>query len=262
MLKDLSNENIIHIKGKYLDYIKFRKLEKLGVKHAYTLKNEGINFKSPKEEIGEKSYRLLCKELDLNYDNLIRPDQRHTNNIKCIDKIYSEDELKEIDGVLTDKKDTILTTTNGDCIVYLLYDPIKKVIGSVHSGWRGTTKRIIENAVNTMINNYGSNVEDIIVCIAPSIRKCHFEVENDVKKIFEEKFKFTGRLDEFIFKGKKEGKYYIDTVYLNDILLENLGIRKENIIDSGICSVCNSELIGSYRVQGIDFTRATGLICL
>ena len=83
-----------------------------------------------------------------------------------------------------------------------------------------------------------------------------------MKKIFEEKFKFTGRLDEFIFKGKKEGKYYIDTVYLNNILLENLGIRKENIIDSGICSVCNSELIGSYRVQGIDFTRATGLICL
>lgn len=259
---DLSNENIIYVKGKYLDYIKFKRLDDFGIKHAYTLKNEGLDFKSPKEEIGEKSYRLLCKELDLNYDNLIRPDQKHTSEVKCIDRVYSEDKLESVDGVLTNKKNIILSTTNGDCIVYLLYDPVKNVIGSVHSGWRGTVKRIIENTIHKMIENYNSNPEDIIICIAPSIRKCHFEVEDDVKEIFEKTFEFTKRLDEVIFNGNKEGKYYIDTVHLNNILLENLGIKKENIIDSGLCSVCNSNIIGSYRVQGANFTRATGLICL
>ena len=54
----------------------------------------------------------------------------------------------------------------------------------------------------------------------------------------------------------------IDTVLINKILLTGLGIRKENIIDSDICSVCNSNKISSYRVEGKDFKLATAIISL
>lgn len=259
---DLSNENIIHVKNKDLEYIQFRKLNELGIKHAYTLKSKDYNFKNTNQEIVNKSFKCICEKLNMNFNNLTRPIQTHKNVIESIKSPKLREELENVDGVITNVKDIPIATTNADCILYLIYDKKNKVIGSIHSGWRGTYQRIIENAVDLMIDKYNSKVEDIMIFICPSIRKCHFEVSKDVKDMFEEKFKFTGKLDEIIFDSKQEGKYYIDTVHLNNILLENKGILKENIIDSLICSVCNSEIVSSYRVEGKDFISSTAIISL
>lgn len=259
---DLSNENVIHIKNKDLEYLQFRKLNELGVKHAYTLKSKGYNFKNSDQEIVNKSFKCICDELNMNFNNLTRLVQTHTNVVESIKSPKLYEELKDVDGVITNVSDIPLATTNADCILYLIYDNKNKVIGSVHSGWRGTYQRIIENAVDLMIEKYNSKLEDIMIFICPSIRRCHFEVSKDVKDMFEEKFKFTGKLNEIIFDGKEEEKYYIDTVNLNNILLENKGILKENIIDSRICSVCNSEIVSSYRVEGKDFISSTAIISL
>lgn len=259
---DLSNENVIHIKGKNIEYLQFRKLNEIGIKHAYTLKNKNYNFKNPNKEIVDKSFRCICDELNINFNNLTRPFQTHTNKIEDIKTKKTYEELENVDGVITNVNNIPLATTNADCILYLIFDKKNKVIGSIHSGWRGTYKRIIENAVDLMIEKYSSKPEDIMIFICPSIRKCHFEVSSDVKDMFKERFEFTNKLDEIIFNGEKENKYYIDTVHLNNILLENKGILKENIIDSLICSVCNSEKISSYRVEGKDFISSTAIISL
>ena len=116
-----------------------------------------------------------------------------------------------------------------------------------------------------MINYYGSKPEDIICCMCPSIRKCHFEVDEDVKNLCIEIFGFTNKIDNFIEVGEiKDGKtkYMIDTVEINKILFRELGLKESNIIDSGICSVCNKDVIHSARVEGKDFVRATALIML
>lgn len=132
-------------------------------------------------------------------------------------------------------------------------------------GWRGTFQKIAEKTVVKMITNYGCKPEDIYCFICPCIRKCHFEVDEDVKMLCENIFDFTKRTNEFIKIGKKfenKQKYYIDTVLINKILLEDLGLKKENIIDSNICSVCNQDIISSARAEGENFTRAIALIML
>ena len=60
---DLSNENIIHVKNKDLEYIQFRKLNELGIKHAYTLKSKDYNFKNTNQEIVNKSFKCICVQL-------------------------------------------------------------------------------------------------------------------------------------------------------------------------------------------------------
>ena len=47
---------------------------------------------------------------------------------------------------------------------------------------------------------------------------------------------------------------------INQIILEQVGLKKENIIDCGICSVCNSDLIHSYRVEKEVYGLETALI--
>ena len=266
-MKDLSNENVIHVKKDGVEYLQFRKLLQYEdkISHAFTLKDltfgDNSNFYKIKD-IALENYEKILKELNLDVKNLVRPFQTHTNFVKNVtnEKGIFIQELKDIDGLLTDKKDEVLSLTFADCTPIYLYDRKKNVIGNIHSGWKGTLNKIGKVAVEKMIKDYGSNPEDIICSIGPTIRKCHFEVEKDVQTLFENEFK-DFKLDEII-ERKSENKWLIDTVKINEEILQKAGLKKENIIDCGICSVCNSDLIHSYRVEKEKYGLSTAIIGL
>ena len=278
-MKDLSNENVIHVKKNGVEYLQFRKLLEYSdiIKHAYAIGLEP-NFRTARaknatpltKEEYEKAvndYKKLATLVGIDYIDIAKPNQAHTKNIKIVEKKVNGNEpdfnLKEyeqIDGLVTDKKNIALATTNADCILLLFFDPTKRVIANVHSGWRGTLQRISIEAVNKMKNDYGCNPEDIICCICPSIRKCHFKVHKDVQEPFYNEFKELKEINEIIVPVENENRWSIDTVRINQIILEQVGLKKENIIDCGICSVCNSDLIHSYRVEKEVYGLETALI--
>lgn len=275
---DLSNENIIHVNKNVVQYIQFRKLLEYSdiIRHAYSLGTD-VNFRTAKvnkQQLSEDEYNLainsyknLCNAIGSNYINTVKTNQNHTDTIKIANKKIKEDEpdfnlveYNETDGIVTNKKNLILSTTNADCILLLLFDPIKKVIANVHSGWRGTLQRISTKAIEKMEKEYNCNPKDIICCICPSIRKCHFEVEKEVKDMFEEEFKSIVEKNDIITETISSKKWTIDTVLINQIILEEKGLKKENIIDSKICSVCNSNLVHSYRVEKEGYGLETAII--
>lgn len=278
-MKDLSNENIIHIKKDGIEYLQFRKLLEYSdiINHAYSL---GINknFRTARAANSEplsqdeydksiKDYKSLCDAININYKNVVKPNQAHTKNILRVNKKIETDrpdfnlkEYDKTDGLITNKENIVLATTNADCILLLFFDPVKKVISNVHSGWKGTLQRISVEAANKMKEEYGCNPEDIICCICPSIRKCHFEVSKDVQEQYYNEFKNLNEIDEIIKPIQDIEKWYIDTVEINKIILQEAGIKAENIIDSGICSLCNSDLIHSYRVEKDGYGLNTALI--
>lgn len=275
---DLSNENIIHVNKNGVQYIQFRKLLEYSdiIRNAYSLGTD-VNFRTAKVnkqqlsrneyELAINSYKNLCNAIGSNYINTVKTNQNHTDTIKIANKKIKEDEpdfnleeYKETDGIVTNKKNLILSTTNADCILLLLFDPIKKVIANVHSGWRGTLQRISTKAIEKMEKEYNCNPKDIICCICPSIRKCHFEVEKEVKDMFEEEFKSIVEKNDIITETISSKKWTIDTVLINQIILEEKGLKKENIIDSKICSVCNSNLVHSYRVEKEGYRLETAII--
>lgn len=261
---NLKNEEIIYVQKEGIEYIQFKSLLKYGVKHAYTFKSEGIDFAFNQDK-NVSSYEKLCKALEIDSKTIVQPIQTHTDIVKCIDRIEPTENLRDVDGLITDKSYIALTTKNADCILFVFYDPVKKVIANVHSGWRGTFQKIAEKTVQKMINYYGSKAEDILCFISPSIRKDHFQVDEDVKELCQNIFGFTGRVEEFIEIGEiidGDQKYYIDTVLINKILLEGLGLKEKNIIDCGICSVCNGDRIESVRVDGDASGRATMIVTL
>ena len=150
---DLSNENIIHVKTKNNEYIQFRRLLEYKdiLTHAYSL-GINLNFRTStikKEKLPEEkykhainSYKLLCDSIDCDYKNLVKTNQEHTDCVKIVSRKIKDGEpdfnLKEYfstDGLITDKKNLILSTTNADCILLLFFDPVKKIIANTHSGW-------------------------------------------------------------------------------------------------------------------------------
>lgn len=278
-MSDLSNENIIHVKKAGLEYLQFKKLLQYDdiIKHAYSL---GIdkNFRTAradtanpltKEEFDNaiRDYKMLSDEIGIDYINIVKPNQAHTKNIKRVNekvKIYEPDfnldEYSKLDGLMTNKKNIALATTNADCILLLFFDPVKKVVANIHSGWRGTLQRISVETVKQMCKEYECEEKDIICCICPSIRKCHFKVHKDVKEPFYNEFKDLKEIEEIIVPVPDEDRWSIDTVKINQVILEQAGLKQENIIDCGICSVCNSDLIHSFRVEKQGYGLATAII--
>ena len=279
---DLSNKNVIHVKKDKIEYLQFRKLLEYSdiICHAYSLgvdknyRTSRVNKENLSKEEYQKAigdYKKLCESIGADYKNLVKTSQEHTDQISIVTKKVNDDMpdinldiYKSTDGLITNKNGLILSTTNADCILMIFFDPVEKVIANVHSGWRGTLQRICVKAVNKMVQNYECKKENIICCICPSIRKCHFEVEEDVEKLFKKEFQDLKheQLEKIIEEKVPNKKWNIDTVLINQIILENIGLKKENIIDSKICSVCNSEIIHSYRVEKQKYGLNTALVGL
>ena len=267
---DLSNDIVIHKKVGDVEFLQFRKLlEYSNIKHAYALKN--LNFR--RYENGESKYseyEKFLNAIEIEPKTLVKPNQMHTDKILNISKKQNNDGpdiyLEYLDGVdatITNKDNITLASTNADCILIMFYDPVKNVIANVHSGWRGTFQKISQKVVKKMKSDYECKGEDILCFICPSIRRCHFEVEDDVKNPCEEIFEYTGKLGEIVKIGRiVDGvqKYNIDTVLINRILIIGEGIKEENIFDCNICSVCSAENVHSRRVEGIHFGVGSAVI--
>lgn len=271
-MENLSNDIIVQIKENNQEFLQFRRLLKYSdvIKHAYSvgLDKNFRTFKADKSQLSKEdyekninNYKLLCDVNGLDYKNIVKANQAHTDIVIRVDEVKNKiDTTKDSDGLVTNKKNIILATTNADCILLLFFDPIKKVIANTHSGWKGTLQEISVKTIKTMTKEYGSRPEDIIVCILPSIRKCHFEVGDEVYKQFLNKFEKLGNKDEFIIKYND--KWFIDTVLINKIILKQAGILEDNIEDCGLCSVCNKDKIHSFRAEGESYGLATAIISL
>lgn len=279
-MNDLSNENVIQIEKNGVKYLQFKKLLEYEdiIKHAYSL-GVDTNYRTakpdkqklPKDEYEKaiEDYKKLCNAINVDYTNIIKTNQEHTNNTAIVNSKINigkpDINLKQYnntDALLTNKPNLVLSTTNADCILLLFFDPITKTIANTHSGWKGTLQRISVKTVEAMEREFNCKPENIICCICPSIRKCHFEVDKDVKDMFEYEFKDlkSEELCDIIQEKIPNEKWNIDTVLINKIMLQKLGLKQENIIDSGICSVCNSDMIHSYRVEKKGYGLNTAII--
>lgn len=258
-MKDLSNENVIHVKKDGLQYIQFKKLLEYKDKltHCYTLRP--LNFKNKSKE--DIDYIKICKSLDLDNNNVIMPNQTHTNNVAVATKSSVSADFTETDGLVTNIKGKTLSAIFADCTSLFLYDPVVNVIGNIHSGWKGTISRIGEKAINLMVNQYGSKPENLICCIGPTIRQCHFEVEDDVKELYMNVFEDKSIIKTGEVKDGKQ-KYYIDSVRAITEMLVKCGLKKENIVDSGICTRCNSDILHSYRADKENAGRNASIMSL
>lgn len=224
-----------------------------------TNKSVGINYATQsRDEIRE----ILKNVCDFECKKIISPRQTHTNNVVAITLDNLDDELQDIDGVITDLKGVALTIATADCQNIFIYDKKKEVIANIHSGWKGTLNKILRKSIEKLVEFYRCEPQDLIVCIGPSILKCCFEVDKDVVDMFKNNFE---DIEDAISLGKiKEDKqkYYIDTVEINRKELIDLGVSKENIIVSDICTKCSSDKYHSYRAHGMDSGRNVSLIVM
>lgn len=200
----------------------------------------------------------VLKALQLETMQRVQPQQVHKNHIEIVTEKSGENlVLPETDGIITNLPGILLTTVHADCLPVWFYDAVKKVIGLVHAGWRGTVAGIAPKAVKLMRKHYGCRPEDILCHIGPGIDVCCFETGVEVYEAFQKNWDFT---DQYT---RPEGrKYKIDLKGINREALCREGVDAENITISPHCTCCEPESFCSYRREGGTYLRMGAGICL
>ncbi|WP_028842854.1 peptidoglycan editing factor PgeF [Thermodesulfovibrio yellowstonii] len=179
------------------------------------------------------------------------PIQKHTDNIQILNN-YTEPVIA--DAVITDKRNLFIAIKTADCLPVLIFDPINKVIGAVHAGWRGTARGILKKTINKMLEIYGCKPKNLLLAFGPYIKGCCYEVGDEVI----EEMKEENPEEKYILRIN--GKKHIDIGVANFIQALSLGIKKENIWFSKNCTCCNHNEYASYRFHGKNAGRQYGII--
>jgi YfiH family protein len=160
------------------------------------------------------------------------------------------------DIILTDNPDLTLFMRFADCTPILLYDPLKHIVGIVHSGWLGTVRSAARVAVEAMSARFGTNPVDLLAAVGPSIGPDHYEVGKDV--IAQVKAAFNEQAS--ILLEQRGGRKYFNLWAANRLLLEKAGV--EHIEVSRICTACNPVDWFSHRGEKGKTGRFGAMIAL
>lgn len=192
------------------------------------------------------------KDSELPY-HVIQSHQIHSDEIAIItDPTTTREDLEGIDAMITNLKNVAIGARTADCVPILLFDPVHKVIASVHSGWRGTTLRISQKTILKMKEAFGSGPKEMKAIIGPSISMEYFQVGAEVVEIFE---RMGFPMDTiYTWKGNEVSGdvntgHHIDLWQANRWLLEEAGLMKDNIHLSAICTYKNNDKYFSARAE-------------
>lgn len=166
--------------------------------------------------------------------------QVHGNAVIRIDRV--PEEILEGDALITNQPNLPIGVRTADCVPILIEDRKTGAIAAVHAGWKGTAKRIVQVAIEALMQEYGSRPEDLGASIGPAIGGCCYEIGPEVAEALE---KLPG---QETCLTKRDGKIYADLKALNSFQLKELGVTE--IEQTEHCTRCNEELFYSYRRNG------------
>jgi polyphenol oxidase len=202
-------------------------------------------FTGDDPEIFIRNRQLLASKFGISENQLVFPRQTHSDHIAVIREIPSK-QLYDTDGLLSDQSGICLCVQTADCVPVLLFDPVCRIAGVVHAGWRGTVKGIAGRAIQLMKQHFGSNPENILAAIGPSISPEVYEVGGDVISEFRQNCSFI----ESYISQLPNGKWLLDLWELNKHNLKGSGLLPENIQILERCSFLEQDTFYSARRDG------------
>ncbi len=249
---------------KYIDFDFFNSYKDL--KAYFSTRNGGVsegiystmNLSFSQGDVKEnviENFRIFGKTIGVECEDMVFAHQTHTSNVIPVDSsnkgmgILRERNFSNVDGLVTNEKGLCLVTSHSDCIPLYFFDPVKKVIGLSHSGWKGTIGNIALNTIKLMNEKYGSDAEDILAMAGPGICGKCYEVGSDVADVFTYKYKDDSKGRVVTERENVEGKYLLDLHMANYYNFLSAGITEDHIYLSGVCTYEDSDNLWSHRAS-------------
>jgi len=189
--------------------------------------------------------------LRLRFEDLVMVKQVHGKAVVAAEKADPALLETPADGLITQTRGLVLGIRTADCVPVFLWDPVGRVAGIVHGGWKSVKSGIISQALNVFEKKHRTKTEDLRVAIGPAIRRCCYEVGKE----------FLGYFPGFYY-ARDAAKGHLDLVGVIKSRLMKRGVPESRIDDAGFCTVCENKRFFSYRAEQQTQERILSVISI
>ena len=201
------------------------------VRHGFVGRLPGIDVATDRPVALDRldgAHRAVREDLGLAKKFFATAEQVHGNEIVVIDSALRGDHCFEgADGLITNQPEVSLGVYVADCCAVFLVDPIRRCLGLVHSGKKGTGLAIVEKAIREMRARFASAPRDLVVQLSSCIRPPHYEVD-----------------------------------FAAEILRQARAAGVEQVHETRLCTACDLERYYSYRAEKGRTGRMLALLAL
>jgi polyphenol oxidase len=225
-----------------------------GVRHAFFTRqggvsdglygtlNGGLGSRDSAASVAENRARM-AQTLGVKPRALLTAYQIHSPNVVVVDAPWPGDR-PHADGIVTRTPGLAIGVTTADCGPILLADPVARVVGAAHAGWRGALAGIVAATIAAM-TSLGARPDRILAAIGPMIRQSNYEVGSDL-------------IARFTAEDAENERFFAPAVRHGHALFDLAGFIKERLSRAGVRQVEDLELCTyADATQFFSFRRST-----
>ncbi|MGC9349252.1 MAG: peptidoglycan editing factor PgeF [Anaerolineae bacterium] len=189
-----------------------------------------------------ENHRRAFAALDISETQVISPHQVHGAKVAEVGVRDAGKVIPDTDALITREQGVALLLRFADCVPVLFYDPVHRVAGLAHAGWRGVAAGVAPITVQAMMRRYGARPEDVWAGVGPSIGQHHYRVGVEVVDAV-----CATLPAEASVALKKDGSWYLDLPGAVFAQLRAVGVRQVELSD--ICTACRTDEWYSHRAE-------------
>jgi len=250
-----------------LAYYQFEALQACGINHGIFTRLGGVsqrqwaslNMSTSTGDAAEavrENRRRAFEALGLRPERACTSWMIHGNQVRVVqsdDWRVLEANDAHADALVTQARGVALTLRFADCLPVMFYDPCRAAIGLAHAGWRGLVAGILSATLCAMQRAFGSQPQDVIAAVGPSIGPQRFEVGADVAAQIQH------TVNEPVVRVEA-GRRYADLWRTARMQLAALGLGHVEV--AGICTASNTSEWFSHRAEHGQTGRFGAVIAL
>ncbi len=242
-----------------------------GVRHAFFTReggvsrglfatlNCGLRSGDDPAHVAENRARAAAA-LGLAADRLVTLRQVHSACAFAVSAPWNGAAIPEADGLATATPGLALGILTADCAPVLFADPVARVVGAAHAGWKGALDGIVEATLAAM-EGLGAERRRTVAAIGPCIGRDSYEVGPE----FRDRFVAADPVNAGFFRALDgTGKHYFDLTAYVAGRLRAAGVSRIAAVDHDTCR--EEDRFFSYRRSVLRrqpaFGNGLSAICL
>jgi YfiH family protein len=158
----------------------------------------------------------------------------------------------EADAAVATAAGILLGIATADCLPLLVVDPVRRMVGAAHAGWRGTAAGVATRLVESLLAR-GSRTGDLLAALGPSIGTCCYIVGEELRAAFPADA-------DHVFRVGPDGRWFLDLREANARQLLRIGVHPDALHHVAECTCCRAGDYQSYRRDGTGAGRMISFI--
>ena len=190
----------------------------------------------------EENHRRALGALGLEPGQVVSPYQVHGACVGVVGRAHLGTVQPATDALVTSVPAVPLLMRFADCAPVLFLDPVRRVVGIAHAGWRSVVAGVVGATVRTMTERLGCDPADLWAGIGPTIGPCCYEVGPEIAVAVEAACPPGAGV---VRDG--DGRIHLDLPAAVQAQLRAAGVGQ--IEDAGLCTACHVDEFFSHRAE-------------